>query len=162
MSARSGALGRAALVAGITLALDQASKAAIRSGIEPGERVEVLPGLDLVRVANEGIAFGLLEGAGAAVVVVSAFAFVVLLGYLLAVGGRPGMWLPLGLFAGGALGNLLDRLRLGSVTDFIDLPRWPAFNLADVAITAGLVVLAVIMLRSDEQAEDGEQTGGER
>jgi signal peptidase II len=54
---------------------------------------------------------------------------------------RPAMWLAAGLLTGGALGNLADRLRDGAVTDFIDPPSWPAFNVADIAITLGVVVL---------------------
>ena len=67
--------------------------------------------------------------------------------------GRPWMWVAVGLLAGGALGNLADRIRHGAVTDFIDLPLWPPFNLADMAITAGVALLAWIYLR--ESAERG-------
>jgi len=67
---------------------------------------------------------------------------------------RPLLWLATGLLLGGALGNLLDRLRDDAVTDFIDLPLWPAFNLADVSITAGVLVLlaALEMGREDARA----------
>ena len=60
------------------------------------------------------------------------------------------MWIAVGLVGGGALGNLIDRVRAGEVTDFIDLPRWPPFNLADVAIVAGVILLAAIYLREGE------------
>ena len=63
------------------------------------------------------------------------------------------MWIAVGLLAGGALGNLADRVRAGAVTDFIDLPLWPPFNLADMAITAGVALLAWAYLR--ESADDG-------
>ena len=66
--------------------------------------------------------------------------------------GRPWMWVAVGLLAGGAIGTLVDRVRLGHVTDFIDLPPWPPFNLADVAITFG-VILLVILYRFDAGAE---------
>jgi signal peptidase II len=56
------------------------------------------------------------------------------------------MWAGVGLLVGGALGNLIDRIRIDAVTDFIDPPLWPAFNVADVAITAGVVVLALAAL----------------
>ena len=62
---------------------------------------------------------------------------------------RPGLWLAVGLLAGGALGNLADRVRAGAVTDFIDPPLWPTFNLADVAITLGALVLVVASLGSE-------------
>jgi signal peptidase II len=58
------------------------------------------------------------------------------------------LWLGVGLLAGGALGNLVDRLSDGGVTDFIDPPLWPAFNVADIAITAGVVVIALTALRA--------------
>ena len=61
-----------------------------------------------------------------------------------------GLWLPIGLLAGGAIGNLIDRIRDGAVTDFIDPPRWPAFNVADIAITLG-VVLVIYLLRAERQ-----------
>ena len=55
------------------------------------------------------------------------------------------MWLPTGLLVGGAAGNLIDRIRLGSVTDFIKLPHWPAFNVADIAVTVGVVTLLWVL-----------------
>jgi len=58
---------------------------------------------------------------------------------------RPLVWLPTGLLLGGAAGNLLDRIRIGSVTDFIKLPHWPAFNLADIAITVGVIALVYVL-----------------
>ena len=62
---------------------------------------------------------------------------------------RPFVWLPTGLLLGGALGNIIDRLRDGAVTDFIKVPIWPAFNFADVAITAGVVALLIAIEHSD-------------
>jgi signal peptidase II len=59
---------------------------------------------------------------------------------------RPWLWLGAGLLAGGAVGNLIDRVRLDAVTDFLDPPLWPAFNLADIAITVGAVVLILVSL----------------
>jgi signal peptidase II len=61
------------------------------------------------------------------------------------------MWVATGLLAGGAIGNLVDRIRADAVTDFIDLPSWPAFNLADAAITVGVIVLILIYLREAER-----------
>jgi signal peptidase II len=133
--------GRAALVALATLALDQLTKAHVRGGIAPGERIDFLPGVDLVRVANRGIAFGLLDDAGSLVLVLAAVAFASLLAVFLAASDRRGLWLPIGLLAGGAVGNLIDRIHEGAVTDFIDIGPWPAFNVADIAITLGVVIL---------------------
>ena len=64
---------------------------------------------------------------------------------------RPGMWVAVGLLAGGALGNLADRVRADAVTDYVDIFAWPHFNLADVAITLGVVVLALSYLSEAEQ-----------
>ena len=63
----------------------------------------------------------------------------------------PGIWVAVGLVAGGALGNLADRLRAGEVTDYIEVGSWPPFNLADVAITVGVAVFALIFLREDRR-----------
>ena len=68
---------------------------------------------------------------------------------------RPGMWLATGLLAGGAIGNLTDRVRADAVTDFVDLPPWPPFNLADVAITAGVLLLVFLYLRDSERERGG-------
>ena len=133
--------GRAAAVALVAVALDQLSKAVIRGQLLPGERVDVVAGFDIVRVGNRGIAFGLLDEAGSLVLVLAAIAFASLLAMFLAASDRRGLWLPVGLLAGGAIGNLIDRIHEGAVTDFIDLGAWPAFNLADVEITLGVIIL---------------------
>jgi len=133
---------RAGVVFAVVLAADQLSKAIVRSDIAPGERHHVLPGVHLVRVGNEGLAFGLLGGSSTWIVVL---AVVVALGGLLVFFARNvhrrGAWLATGLLLGGAAGNIIDRVAHGSVTDWIKLPHWPAFNIADVAITAGVIAL---------------------
>jgi signal peptidase II len=132
-------------VAGVVVAIDQASKAAIVSGLAPGERVDLALGFDLERVANSGVAFGLLEDAADGIVLaVTLAALGLVLGWFATNPARPGLWLGVGMLAGGALGNLADRIRDGAVTDFIDPPLWPAFNLADIAITAGVVILVLV------------------
>ncbi|MCL4286837.1 MAG: signal peptidase II [Thermoleophilia bacterium] len=140
MSRRPG-YGWAALVAVAAVALDQLAKALVRGALEPGERVDLVAGVDLVRVANRGIAFGLLDSAGGLVIVLAAGAFGTLLIVFLSATDRRGLWLPIGLLAGGAIGNLIDRVREGAVTDFVDLGPWPAFNLADAEITVGVAIL---------------------
>jgi signal peptidase II len=138
---RARAWGRVALVAATVVVLDQATKALVRATIERGERVSVLPGVDLVHTRNSGVAFGALSGGGAAVTIVVAVALAALLGYFATHVRRPLFWLPTGMLLGGALGNVIDRIRDGAVTDFIKLPAWPAFNVADIAITCGVLVL---------------------
>jgi signal peptidase II len=143
-------------VAAAAVALDQVTKAIVRGNVVPGEHVDVGGVVDIVRVANRGIAFGMLDTAGSAVLVVAAVAFAALLGAFLVSAERPGLWLPIGLLAGGAVGNLIDRIREGYVTDFIDPPRWPAFNVADVEITVGVLILIGIYAFGGEPAEAGQ------
>jgi signal peptidase II len=135
------AWGRAAAVALVVLAADQATKAWATSAVQRGDRDAVLPGIDLVNVRNDGIAFGLLDGHGGALTVVTLVALALLVAHFALRSTRPLLWLATGLLVGGALGNLVDRARQGSVTDFVDLPLWPAFNLADVAIVVGVLTL---------------------
>jgi signal peptidase II len=154
VSPEIGARGRAWRLAtalcGLVVALDQGSKAIVEAALVPGERVEVIPGLELTDVHNEGIAFGLAGGGGAGLIAVTVAALALILVIFARNSGRPGLWVPVGLLAGGAFGNLADRIRIDSVTDFIDLPLWPAFNLADVAIVAGVAGLALIFLAEPE------------
>jgi signal peptidase II len=134
---------RAGALCLFVVALDQGAKALIEAKLVPGERVHVLGPLELTLVHNSGVAFGLASGGGIALIalIVAALAFV---GVLFARDpGRPWMWVAVGLLAGGALGNLIDRVRADAVTDFVKVLSWPPFNLADVAITLGVIVLAL-------------------
>jgi signal peptidase II len=131
---------------GAVVAIDQGSKAVATSLVARGDREEVLPFLAFQNTRNRGIAFGL---AGDVSVWLIGAMLVGLLAVLVFLAVRApnatALWLAAGLLVGGALGNLADRVRDGAVTDFIDLPLWPTFNLADLAIVAGvfLLVLAV-------------------
>jgi signal peptidase II len=148
LSGRAGAWARTLAVAGAVVVADQITKAAVRSELERGERVDLVLGFDLTRVTNRGIAFGLLGDGGEGLVIgVTAAALALLLGWVAVRPEAPWMWLAAGLLAGGALGNLIDRIRDDAVTDFFDPPLWPAFNLADVAITFGVAALALSVLR---------------
>ncbi len=136
---------RAVVVAAVVLAADQATKALVRGSIARTERVDVLPGLDLVNTRNTGVAFGFFSDGGTIVAVVAAVALAALLVFFATHLERPLVWLPTGLLLGGAAGNLIDRAREGAVTDFVDLPLWPAFNLADAAITIGVLALLYVL-----------------
>ena len=142
---RGGATLRAAAVAVGVLAADQIAKAVVRGSIERGERVELVLGIDLVNTRNSGIAFGLFSGGGALVAIVAGLALIALLAFFATHLGRPLIWLPTGLLLGGAIGNLVDRAVEGAVTDFVDLPWWPAFNVADAAITIGVLALLYVL-----------------
>jgi signal peptidase II len=143
---------RVLFVAGIVVMLDQATKAIVSDSLAPGERVSLVLGIDLAHVTNRGIAFGLFGDGGDAVLVVTAAALALVLAWFARDPGRPGLWLAVGLLVGGALGNLADRVREDAVTDFIDPPLWPAFNVADIAITAGALVLVLSALGRVESA----------
>ena len=137
----------AGALCGLVVALDQAAKSVIEANLAPGEHVDLLGPLGLTLVHNRGVAFGLASGGGLALIalVVVALCFV---GALFARDPeRPAMWIAVGLLAGGALGNLADRVRADAVTDYVDVLSWPPFNLADGAITIGVAVLALSYLR---------------
>ncbi len=135
---------------GLVLVADQAAKAVVEANLYAGQTVAVLGPLDLTLSHNTGVAFGLASGGGARLAVVTAVALLVVGWVFSRDPTRPGMWVAAGLLAGGALGNLADRIRADAVTDYIEIGSWPAFNLADVAVTAGVVLLALSYLREDE------------
>ncbi len=130
--------------------VDQVAKAIVEDHLVPGQQVEVLGPIGLTLSHNQGVAFGLASGSDVPLI---AFALIALgvVGVLLARNPeKPLMWAAAGLIAGGALGNVIDRLRAGAVTDYVEIGSWPPFNLADVAITVGVVLFAWIFLREPE------------
>jgi len=150
------AAGRAALVAAAVVVVDQATKGLVRAHVEIGDSDGVLPGLQLVHARNDGVAFNVLAGGSPLVVVVVALAIVALLAYFSTHLHRPLVWLPTGMLLGGAIGNIVDRVRDGAVTDFLKLPAWPAFNVADMSITFGVLLLLYVIERPhDATARDG-------
>jgi len=138
---------RAAGVLAAVVALDQGTKALVRATVPRGSSDPVLPGIDLVNTRNTGVAFSLFQDGGALLIAFTVVAMVALLVFFARDPTRRGVWLPVGLLLGGALGNLIDRVLDGAVTDFVDLPLWPAFNVADVAITLGVVALLFVLER---------------
>jgi signal peptidase II len=140
----------------VVVLVDQASKAAVRSSIVPGETRSVLPGLQFVNTRNRGIAFGFLPGQHWAITVLIAVALLILLVYFARHSTLALIWLPTGMLIGGALGNVFDRVRAGSVTDFVKLPLgWPPFNLADASITVGVLLLVLAIERRGATESDG-------
>lgn len=130
---------RALATVGVVVALDQLTKAWVLAAVDPQEKINVFFGLDITRVRNTGVAFGALSGKGALVLAAVLIAMAGLLVYFATHIGQPGLWLPVGMVFGGALGNLADRARIQGVTDFIDPVLWPAFNVADVCIVIGVL-----------------------
>jgi signal peptidase II len=146
---RAGALrawAQAAVVLVVVVVLDQITKHAVEHSIVPGEERRFLPGVELVNTRNHGVAFGFLPGNHVGVTILISLALLVLLVYFALHATRRFIWLPTGMLMGGALGNIIDRVRDGSVTDFVKLPLgWPPFNLADASITVGIVILFLII-----------------
>ncbi len=140
----------AGALCGVVVALDQAAKAAVEAHLVAGQQVELIGPIGLTLSHNEGVAFGLASGSDVPLVAFAAVALLFVGAILARNPTMPGLWLAVGLVAGGALGNLADRLRAGAVTDYVEIGTWPPFNLADVAITAGVLLFALILLRESE------------
>ena len=151
---KAGALALA--VAGFAVALDQVTKQLVADHVGRDDPIELIFGLEIANVRNSGIAFGLLKGSSDAVVLALTLgALGLLVGYFAANADRRGLWLPIGLVVGGALGNLADRVRIGAAIDFIDPPAWPAFNLADVAIVVGVALFMLLLLAPEADGDPG-------
>jgi signal peptidase II len=136
----------AAAVLAVVVGLDQLTKHLVRDGIVPGEEKRFLPGIELINTRNHGVAFGFLPGSHAGVTILIGLAVLLLLAYFARHAAMPLMWLPTGMLIGGALGNILDRIHEGAVTDFVKLPLgWPPFNLADASITLGILILFAVI-----------------
>lgn len=143
------------VVAALVVALDQFTKWVISNWIVLGD---AWPNYDwpvrLVHITNSGAAFGMLQGAGPLLVVTSLMGMAAIIIYLFNPGfAHPLMRGGLALMLGGAIGNLIDRVANGEVIDFIKFPNFPAFNIADSAITIGVLLLLWGMLR--EQPKTG-------
>lgn len=146
----------AGLTAIAVLAVDQAVKVAVRGSLQPGEEREVLGSVvQLTYVRNTGIAFGQLSDSGVLVALLVAGAVGVLLWYFLTHLETPWIWLPAGMVVGGALGNVIDRVGQGAVTDYVKLPGWPSFNVADVCITGGVILIVVVAELHARQVRKG-------
>lgn len=139
------------LLAGFVLLLDQLTKALARTFLTRGASRSVLPPLfHLTLVENQGIAFGLFQGGEKIILALITFS----IGLLILVGFRSHperlstQW-GIGLILGGALGNWVDRIRLGAVVDFLDFRIWPVFNLADTAISVGVGLFLLELLKKN-------------
>lgn len=131
---------------------DQLTKQIVSSRLALGEEVAVVGPFSIHHVQNSGIAFGLFASATPIVTVLTAVAVGWMLYFFARSGARhPVLPVALGLLIGGSASNLIDRVRLGHVTDFIDVRFWPAFNLADSFIVSGVVILLVALLAADRR-----------
>ena len=146
---------RAGLVMVAVLLVDQVTKRLVQSNIAEGDRNNVFLGVDIVHVRNHGVAFGAFAGGGTIVAVIIGVALVALVVWFVRHTGTPLAWLPTGLLLGGAVGNIFDRVRDGAVTDFVKFPAWPAFNVADIAITFGVLSLLYVL---ESSGSDGDRS----
>jgi len=154
-------LGLAAVAVAAILA-DQVTKHVVASQIALGDAVHVLGPFSIRHVQNTGIAFGLFAGATSLVVVLTAVAVVWMLVYFARSGARhPVLPVALGLVIGGSVSNLVDRVRLGYVTDFLDFRYWPAFNLADSFIVVGVLLILGALVLADRTATRGRTSGAD-
>jgi signal peptidase II len=150
------------LVAFIVILLDQASKRFIEASIPYNTSwmpVEWLaPFFQITHIGNTGIAFGLFSGGGMifALVAVVVTGAIIYMAYTLPPGHKL-MRVILGVILGGAIGNLIDRLRQSYVTDFLDFGPWPVFNFADMAVVFGAIALAFLMFKEERQLKAAEE-----
>ena len=139
-----------ALVAVAGVAADQATKRLVSERLVLGENVDLAGPLSIHHVQNSGIAFGLFASATSIVIALTALAVGWMLLFFARSGSRhPILPVGLGLVIGGSVSNLVDRVRLGYVTDFLDLRFWPAFNLADTFIVVGVAILLFALVGVD-------------
>ena len=146
------------VLAGLVFGLDQATKWAASTHLEMGRGIEVIPSVFSLTLAhNTGAAWGLFAGSGMALVAVAVVLMAVVAWWSLR--HLHSFWTLTGLslLFGGALGNLVDRVRLGYVVDFLNFHIWPIFNIADIAIVAGACCVVIGMLRTDHCCEAKEE-----
>jgi signal peptidase II len=134
------------------VAADQLTKHVVSSELGIDESVHVVGPFSIHHVQNSGIAFGLFASATSIVTVLTAVAVAWMLIFFARSGSRhPVLPAALGLLIGGSVSNLVDRVRLGHVTDFLDVSRWPAFNLADSFIVIGVAILLLALVAADRE-----------
>ncbi|WP_084630237.1 signal peptidase II [Patulibacter americanus] len=157
--ARAGRLAnrRVLAVAVVVLILDQLTKRLAVEAVPRGTSEQFLPLIDLVHVRNEGVAFSSFAGQPWIVGLLVVAALAALTWWFLRNRTVRFAWLAAGMLAGGAIGNVLDRIIEGAVIDFLKPPNWPAFNLADMAIVGGMALLVIVV-----ELENRRTTAGQR
>jgi signal peptidase II len=142
-----------ACVAIAALTADQLTKAIVTSRLELNDEAHVIGPFSIHHVQNSGIAFGFFASATSLVILLTAAAVAWMLYFFARSGGRhPVLPVALGLVIGGSVSNLVDRVRLGHVTDFLDFKYWPAFNLADSFIVVGVAILLLALVGADGES----------
>ena len=142
------------------IAADQLTKRIVTDHLRLDEGVRVAGPFWIHHVQNSGIAFGLFSSATPIVIVLTGLAVAWMLAFFARSGARhPLLPVSLGLVIGGSLSNLIDRVRLGHVTDFLDLRFWPAFNLADSFIVVGVAILLATLVAADREPRRARRVG---
>jgi signal peptidase II len=142
-----------ATVAIAAVIADQLTKAIVTNRLDLNDQVHIVGPFSIHHVTNSGIAFGLFASATSIVIFLTMLAVAWMLYFFARSGARhPVLPVALGLVIGGSVSNLIDRVRLGHVTDFLDFKYWPAFNLADTFIVVGVAALLLALVASDRNA----------
>ena len=145
------------LIAAFVVAVDQFTKYLVTSNMSEGMGIPIIDGIfHLTFILNPGAAFGILENNRWFFVVTALSVLIFLFYYRRAIMAESKLvQMGIALFAGGALGNLIDRIRTGLVIDFFDLRIWPIFNVADICIVCGVACLAYVLLFMPEPPDSG-------
>jgi signal peptidase II len=153
------------VVTALVVALDQWTKYLVVTNLAPYEAFVPFPALSkvftILHLTNTGAAFGLFKSGGVFFIIVAIVVSLVILFYYPSL--PDGQWLvriSLGLQMGGALGNLIDRLRVGHVVDFLNFQIWPVFNVADMSIVGGVILLSILLLFEDYRERKSARGGG--
>ena len=140
----------------VVLLFDQITKYIIRKKLNLGDSISIIPNIfHITHINNTGAAFGMFPNAQIFFIVTSIIAIIALIYFLYTFKkGNPTFYISIGLILGGATGNLLDRLILRTVTDFLDFGinpkiRWPAFNIADSSVVIGFFILAILVIKGE-------------
>jgi len=152
-------------IALLVIVLDQVSKHYVELNLHigvPWNPIESLSRyVSFTYITNKGAAFGMFPTLSTFFTVIPIVVVIVILIYYRRLSNRQWMMnIGLGLQLGGALGNLIDRIRVGYVVDFIDFKVWPVFNIADSSIVVGVAILALSILRDEEKAPQQKISGG--
>jgi signal peptidase II len=144
------------LVSSLVVILDYLTKEIIIAVVMPHEIINILPFLNIVHVRNKGVAFGILSDLGNNLFIFITIVAILLIIYYLSKLSKKTELYSLSMILGGAIGNLIDRIRFGEVVDFIDFFvgkwHWPAFNVADSALTIGIIIFFIASLYNTREA----------
>ncbi len=153
------------LIALVVIALDQLTKRAVQQNLALGEAILVFPPWEFVRIvhwANTGAAFGMFQGGNAVLIGLTvAITLAILIYYQTLPEGHLFQRICLGLMVGGSIGNLIDRLTLGYVVDFVAVGRFPVFNLADSCVTVSVILLLISMIVEERKTQSSPKSTDE-